>query len=339
MALKNLATLAACAAAAMALSGCGGSGSDSGKAIKLKYSIFFPPAHVHTKLAEEWAKELGERTGGRVQVTIFPGGSLTRPDKCYQGVVDGITDIGMSGFAYTSGRFPLLEGLDLPLGYPDGATATRVANEMVRKYDPAEIRNTHVLFVHAHGPGILASVTPIRKLEDFAGVNCRGTGFSAKIADLLGANSIAMPQNDTYEALQKGVVKATFCPIETLKGWKQGEVVNFVTETPAIGYTTTMFVTMNKERWEALPDDVKAVFDELSEKYSRLHGEAWDEADKAARDMLAEMGKPMEPLSDAETARWRERVRPMLDDFAARAEAKGLPGKAFLADLSEKVSK
>jgi TRAP-type C4-dicarboxylate transport system substrate-binding protein len=323
--------------AALALAGCGRSGGDT--AIRLNYSIFFPPTHVHTILAQQWGDEINARTGGRVTIRIFPGGILTKADQCYSGVIDGISDIGMSSFAYTRGRFPLLEGLDLPLGYRDGVTATRVANVMLRKYRPAEVENTHVLLVHAHGPGVLASRQRVTSLEDFAGISCRGTGFSARIVDLLGGNSVGMPQNDTYEALQKGVVQATLCPIETLKGWKQGEVIDFVAETPAIGYTTAMFVTMNLERWNSLPPDIQRVFTEVSDEWIDKHGRAWNEADAAARELLAEMGKPVERLSDEETARWRERIAPMLDQFAERAEERGLPGRAFLADLKAAVNR
>lgn len=337
--MKNTAILLICATSACALSLCGcGRGGDAAS-IRLNYSIFFPPTHIHSILANEWAGEINARTGGRVEIRIFPGGILTKADQCYSGVINGISDIGMSSFAYTRGRFPLLEGLDLPLGYADGVSATRVANELIRKYRPEEIENTHILFVHAHGPGVLASRKRVASLEDFAGLACRGTGFSAKIVDLLGGNSVGMPQNDTYEALQKGVVQATLCPIETLKGWKQGEVIDFVAESAAIGYTTAMFVTMNKERWESLPPDVQKVFTEVSEEWIDKHGRAWNEADDAARTMLAEMGKPVERLSDAETARWRERIAPMLDHYAEHAESRGLPGKAFLADMLDSVAR
>ena len=321
---------------ALALAGCGRGGDAA--SIRLNYSIFFPPTHIHTILAQQWADEINARTDGRVTIRIFPGGILTKADQCYSGVIDGISDIGMSSFAYTRGRFPLLEGLDLPLGYRDGIAATRVANEMLRKYNPAEVQDTHILFVHAHGPGVLASRRHISSLEDFAGISCRGTGFSAKIVDLLGGNSVGMPQNDTYEALQKGVVQATLCPIETLKGWKQGEVIDFVARTPAIGYTTAMFVTMNLERWNSLPPDIQRIFTEVSEEWIDKHGQAWNDADAAARDMLAEMGKKVEWLSEEETARWRERISPMLNQFAEHAEARGLPGRAFLADMLSAVS-
>lgn len=325
---------------ALAVIFCCGCAKDSEeKIIRLNYSIFFPPTHIHTKLAQDWADEIAKRSSGRVQIRLFSGGILTKADQCYSGVVDGISDIGMSSFAYTRGRFPLLEGLDLPLGYYDGISATRVANEMLAKYQPKELKSTHILFLHAHGPGVLASRKPVRSLKDAEGLSCRGTGFSAKIVDLLGGNSIGMPQNDTYEALQKGVVEATLCPIETLKGWKQGEVINYVTKTPAIGYTTAMFVTMNLERWNSLPPEIKKIFEEVSEEWIDKHGKAWNDADNDAVKMIEEMGKETIVLTEEETQKWQEKVRPILDLYADNAEARGLPGKAFLSDMLNSVKR
>ena len=86
----------------------------------------------------------------------------------------------MSCFAYTPERFPLLDGLDLPLGYPSGAVATRIATELTEKYKPAEVANTHVLYVHAHGPGLLASKKPIKTLDDVKGMKIRGDGPSVQ---------------------------------------------------------------------------------------------------------------------------------------------------------------
>ncbi len=327
--------LAALFAAALAtLSGCGGGES---RAIRLNYSIFFPPTHIQTVLAGEWAREIEARTQGRVQIRIFPGGILTKADQCYSGVVDGISDLGMSCFAYTRGRFPLIEGLDLPVGYRDGASATRIASAMIAKYNPAELKDVHFLYAHAHGPGVIASRTPVRTAEDLKNLSVRATGLSAKIVDALGGNSIGMAQSDTYEALQKGVVSATFCPVETLKGWKQGEVIKHVTKTPATGYTTVMFVVMNKERWESLPPDIQKVFEEVTAEWLPKHGEGWNQADAAGWEMLAELGKDVYELDDAETARWTGMVSPMLEQFAEKAEGKGLPGKAFLADLLKLV--
>lgn len=317
--------------AAVVAGSCGGSAPD--EKIRLTYSIFFPPAHIQCLTAKDWAEEVEDRTNGKVEITVYPGGALTAADQCYEGVTSGISDIGMSCFAYTRGRFPLLEGLDLPVGYPDGLTATRIANQMIEKYDPEELADTHVLYVHAHGPGLLASKKKVETLDDMQGLKVRATGLSSKIVETLGGIPVAMTQGETYEALQKGTVDATFCPIETLKGWKQGEVIDYVTDTSPIGYTTTFFVVMNKDKWESLPPDVQQAFTDVSKKYIEEHGKAWDKADREGKEFVLELGKQIMPLSDEQAAAWKAKVQPVLDGYMESMKEKGLPGDRFLGDV------
>ncbi len=103
------------------------------KPVELNYSIFFPAPHKNAVLAREWAKEIEKRTDGRVKITMFYGGTLTPADKCYDGVVKGISDIGFSVFAYTRGKFPLTEVADLPIGMKSGLVATKVINDLLQK--------------------------------------------------------------------------------------------------------------------------------------------------------------------------------------------------------------
>lgn len=320
-------------------SGCKQSPPDQPKVIELSYSIFFPPAHVQCVTAEAWAREIEKRTNGRVKIKTYPGGTLTRADQCYEGVINGISDLGMSCLAYTRGRFPLLEGLDLPLGYPNGMVATRVATELVEKYKPAEMADTHVLYLHAHGPGLLASKKPVKALEDVKGMKVRGTGLSLKIVEALGGTPVAMPQPDTYEALQKGVVDATLCPIETLKGWRQAEVVNCVTDATAVGYTTAMFVVMNKQKWEKLPPDIQKVFTEVSAEWVAKSGEAWDKADADGREFTKGLQREIITLSPEEQQRWRKAVEPVLTAYVAAAKEKALPGEQFLKDAQDLIAR
>jgi TRAP-type C4-dicarboxylate transport system substrate-binding protein len=309
------------------------------KTINLSYSIFFPPTHVQTTTAEAWAKEIEKRSNGRVRITIYSGGTLTAAPQCYEGVVSGVSDLGMSCFAYTSGRFPLLEGLDLPLGYPNGAVATRIATELTEKYKPAEVADTHILYVHAHGPGLLASRKPVRSLADLKGLKVRATGLSSKTVTALGGTPVGMPQGDTYENLQKGVVDATLCPIETLKGWKQGEVINSVTDATVVGYTTAMFVTMNRKKWESLPRDIQKIFAEVSKDWVARHGQAWDEADAAGREFVTTLKREMIPLTPEEQQKWKAAVQPVLNDYLAATKGKGLPGEQFLKDAQDLIAK
>ncbi len=283
--------------------------------IELTFSIFFPPTHGQTLAATDWANEIEKRTNNAVKISIFPGGTLTKAQQCYSGVVEGISDIGFSLFAYTKGRFPVMAAVDLPLGYPNGKIASRVAHEFAKAFNPEELHDVKVLYLHAHGPGILHTKKPVNKLEDLKGMKIRATGLSAKVVEALGGVPVAMPQGETYEALQKGVVEGTFSPMEVLKGWKQAEVIKYTTECYSVGYTTTFFVVMNLNKWNSLPNDVKKVFEEVSEKYVNVHGEVWDSTDIAGREYTISLGNQIIPLSAEENDRWRKTVEPVINEF------------------------
>jgi TRAP-type C4-dicarboxylate transport system substrate-binding protein len=331
-------TVTACVLAMGMTAGCARKPTPAARTITLSYSIFFPTTHIQCVTATEWAREVEARSNGRLKIVIHASGSLTKADQCYEGVVNGVSDLGMSCFAYTRGRFPLLEGLDLPLGYPDGVTATRLANAMVRKYQPKELGDTHLLYAHAHGPGVLATRKAVRSLDDVKGLRIRATGVSRLIVEALGGTPIAMSQPETYQALAKGVVEATLCPIEALNGWKQGEVVEHVVNAEALGYTTAMYVVMNRDKWAALPADLQGILTEVSAEWVARHGEAWDEADRQGRAFVGELKRDVITLSAEEQARWATAVKPVLDDYVKRALAKGLPGDQLLRDLQAGIA-
>jgi len=98
----------------------GGALTANAATIELTYATHMPVQHAQTIVAFDWVKEIEKRTQGKVKIKTFPGGSLVTAPQLYDGVLKGISDIGMSCFAYTRGRFPVMEALDLPLGYIDG---------------------------------------------------------------------------------------------------------------------------------------------------------------------------------------------------------------------------
>lgn len=306
---------------------CGTVSSVRAETINLTFSVFFPPTHAHAVASTNMAEEIERRTDGKVKITVFPGGTLTKASMCYDGVVQGISDMCHSVFAYTRGRFPVMEVVDLPLGYPNGKVATRVAYEFYKQMNPDELQDVKVLAIHAHGPGILAAKKDVNSLDDLKGMKIRCTGLSAKLAEYLGAAPVAMPQNDAYEALQKGVVEGTFCPIETLKGWKQGEVIDYVIESRALSYTTSMFIVMNKQKYESLPPDVKQVFDDVGKEWVDVYGNIWDDADGAGRDFVNELGKSIHKLSSEEESKWIQAVEPIITEYQDTMETQGLPGE------------
>ncbi|MBU2234612.1 MAG: TRAP transporter substrate-binding protein [Proteobacteria bacterium] len=305
---------------------------------QLTYSIFFPATHGQAKAGEAWAREIEKRTNGQVKINVLAGGALTPADQCFDGALKGISDIGMSCFAYTRGRFPLMEVLDLPMGYPNGRVATRVANEFFRKFMPKELAEVKLLYIHAHGPGLLHTKQPVTTLEQLKGMKIRSTGLSAKVTEALGAVPVAMPQGQTYESLQKGVVEGTLAPMETLKGWKQGEVIKSTTDCSDIGYTTAMFVVMNLKKWNSLPADVRKVMEEVSAQWIDLHGKVWDQIDQEGREYTLSLGNKIVSLSTEENNRWKKAVRPIIDDYVKEVSAKGLPAQQAVTEVENLIS-
>jgi TRAP-type C4-dicarboxylate transport system substrate-binding protein len=309
--------------------------------IKLNYSIFFPAPHKNAILSTEWAKEIEKRTNGKVQITMFYGGTLTPADKCYDGVVKGISDIGFSVLAYTRGKFPLTEVSDLPLGMKTGLVATKVINDYYKKFKPKELDEVKIMYLHGHGPGVIHTKRgdEVKTLEDLKGMKIRCTGMAAKIAKALGATPVAMPMGETYDALSRGVVDGSMAPQEALQGWKWGEVVRFTIENFGSSYSTGMFVVMNKGKWNALPPDIQQIIEKVNEEYIEKQGKTWDEIDKAGRDYTIKLGNKITTLSQEEDWKWQKAVKPLLDEYVKNMKDKGLPGDEVLSFYLQTIYK
>jgi TRAP-type C4-dicarboxylate transport system substrate-binding protein len=245
----------------------------------------------------------------------------------------------MTALAYTPGRFPLIEGLDLPLGYPSGVVATQVVNDIFNKYQPAELNDTHTLYLHAHGPGLLHTKTPVTTLEDVKGMTIRCTGLAAKIVTALGGIPNGMPQGETIDALQKGIVQGTFAPIESLKTWKQAELIKATTDTSFIGYTTTMWVGINKAKWDAMPKDIQDVFTQVSKEWIPIHGKVWDDVDVEGRAYTLSFNNQIITLSPQEVAKWTDAVKALPDTYIQKTDGLKLPGKDVIADIRADILK
>jgi TRAP-type C4-dicarboxylate transport system substrate-binding protein len=306
--------------------------------VKLTYSNFFPPAHIQSQLAEAWCKEVNKRTNGRVQVDYFAGQTLTKAQQNYDGVVSGLSDIGFSVLAYTRGRFPVMAAVDLPLGYKNGKVATTVINEVYAKFMPKELQDTQVMYLHAHGPGLVfTKEKPVRKLEDMKGLKFRAHGTSAEVAQALGGTPVPKPMPETYEMLQKGVVDGALYPLEASKGWKLGEVTKYGTLDYAAAYTTGFYVVMNKGKWNSLPADVQKIISDINKEWVVKHGQAWVDSDEEGLKFFKSKGGEMISLDAKEMERWKSAVAPILNTYAEEMKKQGLNGKEIVDFTMKRV--
>jgi len=308
--------------------------------VTLTYSNFFPPTHVQSQLAESWCQEVEKRTEGRVKVQYFAGQTLTKANQTYDSVLNGIADVGMSAFAYTRGRFPVMGAVDMPMGYPDGVTATAVANRVFEGYAAKELSDTQVMYLHAHGPGMLHTrKKAVATLDDLKGLKIRSTGISAELITALGGSPVPMPMPESYQSLQKGVVDGSVHPLETNKGWKLAEVVDYVTMAKDVAYTTTFFVVMNKAKWNALVAKDQAAIVALNKDFAVKHGQAWDSSDAEGLKVFKENGKNVVEMDAKEMARWKAAATPMIQEYAQKLDKDGLNGTAAVEAIRRELAK
>lgn len=301
------------------------------KTIKLNYSNFFPPTHVQSILAQAWCDEVEKRTNGQVVVEYYPGQTLTKGTQNYDGVVAGLSDIGMCLFAYTRGRFPVMEAVDLPLGYDSGITATKVVNAVYEKFNPAELDDTQVMYLHAHGAGVLHTADKaVRTMDDFKGMKLRGHGTSAQVISALGGTPVSLPMPELYQSLQKGIVQGALYPIEVNKGWRMGEVVDYLTLSTPIAYTSSFYVVMNKKKWAQIPDELQSIIMEINREWAPKHGMAWNESDQEGLAFLKSLDREVISLSDAEAARWQAAIAPVVENYIKKMDEKGFDGRAIV---------
>jgi TRAP-type C4-dicarboxylate transport system substrate-binding protein len=302
--------------------------------VKLTYSNFFPPTHVQSKLAESWCKEVEKRTEGRVKVDYFPGQTLTKAKQCYDGTVQGLSDLGFSVLAYTRGRFPVMAAVDLPLGYTSGQVATEIVNKVYKKFTPKEFDDVKVMYLHAHGPGLVHTKgKAVRKMEDMKGLKFRAHGTSALVVKALGGTPVPKPMPETYEMLQKGVVDGAVYPFEANKGWKLGEVTDYATAAFSAAYTTSFFVVMNKDKWNSIPAGDQKIIEQINEEWAVKHGEAWDTSDMVGIKYFLNQGGEIIGVDEKEQKRWKDAVAPIITEYVADAKKNGISNAQEIVDF------
>ncbi|KJS13861.1 MAG: ABC transporter substrate-binding protein [Peptococcaceae bacterium BRH_c8a] len=320
----------------MTITGCSSNSTDEQgqkQTVELKLAHFFPATHpAETDLVQPWAKAIEEATDGQVIITSYPGSTLLKPEATYDGVVNGIADIGLSCYAYTRGRFPVLEVFELPgITYENSKVASKVAWEGIKQLNPEEIQDTKLMMVLTTGPGDLFTKQPVKNLADLKGMTIRATGLSAQTLEVLGATPVAMAQSEAYEALSKGVVRGNLGPQEVLKGWKNAEVTDYITITPFL-YNTVFFITMNMDQWNSLSPEVQQAIEEVNEKYfAEVAMGLWDmQNEEALQWAVDETGIEVINLPEEEATRWIELVQPIQDEFVTKMNEKGINGQETL---------
>jgi TRAP-type transport system periplasmic protein len=293
------------------------------KALELKFANFFPPPSRQSKIVEDFIADLEQRTGGKVKVRYFAGGSLLKATTMIDGIEKGIADIGVSHIDYTPGRMPVMEAAELPLSYPSGWVANQIMTDFYLKVKPKEMDTVHAMWWHANPPSVLLTTKPVRKLEDLKGLTIRAPGVIGDVIKALGGTPAPTPAPETYDAMSKGVIQGAFMATEAAKNWRFAEVAKYITNTWVVGPSYPFYTIINKNAYKKFSPEVRSIFDQLCGEYRERYALMWNSIDFDGKEaLLANKGEYID-LSKEESARWEKAVEPVLDDYVKRATSKG----------------
>ncbi len=319
-----------------------GAGAAMAQNVTLRMSTWLPPKHhLVADTLLEWFNEIEKASGGTLKIRLDPA-PIAKPPGQYDVVRDGAADMAYHVMAYTPGPFEILRGAELPFLSSNAEAGSQAAYEW---YDrnigfEKEFQDVKVITLMVHGPGAVHTKKPINSLADLEGVKLRVGGGGVRMSEALGATPVAMPAPAAYEAIQKGVADGAMFPFESIKGFRLGELLDYHLEIPGGLYTTPFAIIMNRAKWDGLSDAHKKVLTDLGGiRGAQILGAGWDRADAVGKAFALETGGTINRLSDAELARWAEKIAFMNDDWIKKADAAGLDGAALLEDLRATMAK
>lgn len=314
----------------------GAEAADPDEEVQLTYAFFAPDGTFPAVQMEEWASRIEERTDGQVQVETFPGATLLDADDMYDGVLQGTADVGLGSPGYDVGRFPLMSGIALPVEFPNATVASLTLWDLMEEFQPEEFyEDFKVLTVFTTEPGHLQTTEPVSSLEDIQGMELRATGSGVPVLDALGASGIGMPMPEVPEAVQTGVIQGTMTSREVLQDFNLAEQLGYTTDFPTV--VNSFAAVMERGAYEALPEDVQQVIDELGPEMAEFTGQYHDEENvQAALEWSQEEhGLEIIELDDDEAQRWQEEIEPLVDEWLEEIGGRGYPAEEWYERMLE----
>lgn len=325
------------AALCLAMAGAASAQADT---ITLKVAHFLPStSNAQVNIIEPWCEQLRQASADRIKCQLYPSMQLGgTPAKLADMARNGVADIVWTAPAYSPGKFPRVEALELPFVLPYGGKA---GNDIIwnfyEQYGKDDFKGYKVLVVHGDGGmNLHTRGKAVQTLADLKGLKLRASSrTAAKTVESLGATPVSMPPAQMTEAISKGVVDGALAAWEVVPATKLDEVTQFHSVTPAgqpaFGYTV-LAMLMNQKKFDSLPADLQAIIERNSGKVlSERFATAWDKATDAAHDAT-----PAQGLVSIEAGAYSEMQKASvsaIEQWVSEADAKGLDGKALVQQV------
>lgn len=298
--------------------------------IDIKYHAF--TGKGPSNLATRWfMDEVEKRTNGKVKFTRIFGGPLGKLSGQPENIKVGAFDMGDFSPVYNPGLFPLANVTSLPF-MTDNPMAHAQAGHELFQTEAVEAEftamNLKYLYPGQWGSIQLLSHDPIRSIDDLKAAKVRAHGGAAEILKALDITVYGIPWGELPAAAERKVVTAAIigAPADAY-AFGFGEIFNYWDDVDWFYFPLP--VAINLDTWNALPDDVKVVIDEVRDETVAQARNLLEEAEVEADAALNELTEVVK-LDPAEWDKMMGVRNAAWQSWVDAREADGLPGQDVL---------
>jgi len=317
------------------------------QAVTLKFHTFMSPqSSVWLTMHKPWMDKVEKESGGRIKFEGYPAMQLGgTPVQLYDQAKDGVVDIVWTLPGNTAGRFPRIEVFELPFMMNNAEATSRAFWEYVQTAATDEFKDTQVLALHVHGPGMFHTKDKlIRTADDLRGMKVRGpTRQITKMLGYLGAIPVGMPLPQIPDALSKGTIDGCVIPWEVVPSVRVHELTRFHSEFDPTGgalYTTTFVMAMNRNKYNSLAPDLKKVIDANSGiNTSGGLGRVQQGNDPAGRKSAMDRKNTIYTIPASDAQEFRRKARLVEVEWVEDMNKRGFDGKKLLETARALIEK
>lgn len=310
--------------------------------IELKASVWQPPMHpVVQQVYIPWGKMIEKRTGGRVKIKWFLGGTLVKAEQGLSAVKSGLADIVMPlGVWAFSKQFPASTALYMPFQLKNELHATQSFYECFNKIPAVrdEYKDMKVIgFLTTGISNFHMKSLLLKKLADFKNQKIWGANaIGVASLKIWGASPRVTKLADIYMSLQRGALDGVIFPTPPLHSFRLTDLVN--KHTIANYLPGAQVAAMNLKRWNSLPPDIQKVFNDLTLSLSIAVGHKNLEMNTYIISQLKKRGDQIYMVPQEQREKWRTTLQPVYDAQIEAMNKAGLDGKAVMKQIQAVVA-
>lgn len=300
--------------AAMTLGLSGASAAEFTIRFPVEYAIDIAPGVAN----QEFKKLVEERSKGRVEVKLFPSGSLYKGLDLVQAILRGDAEMSTLTSAYWTALSPKLAVFELPYAFPERTSFYRAIDDtgfIEKTYDEVEGKGAKVIAVLPYDHfGFATRTTPLRAPGDMKGLKVRGLGkTNSAILQTLGAAPVSLNLVELSPALQQGVIDGLNAPIDIMLAYKWHESVKHLTYGSI--YLAFYPWMVNAKWWNGLPADVRKIVQETAIEVAQRHRGRSEAETQRALDGLKANGVTVHVQTPEERKAWIAATAPVWAQF------------------------